>query len=73
MSTADPDTGHLASPEGDASRQRRLALETESVAAADASVTAGYYATAAEVKAWIDSIGTDRPLPVPYPQHARPL
>ena len=50
----------------------RLATEAEDIAAARASVAAGYYATSAEVKAWIDSLGTDRPLPVPYPRQPRP-
>jgi predicted transcriptional regulator len=38
---------------------------------ARASVAAGYYATSAEVNAWIDSLGTGNPLPAPYPNHPR--
>jgi len=49
----------------------RLAWEAEGIAKARASIAAGMYATSAEVKAWIDSLRTDRPLPVPYPRHPR--
>jgi hypothetical protein len=35
---------------------------------ARASIAAGYYATSAEVNRWIDSLGTDNPLPAPYPR-----
>jgi predicted transcriptional regulator len=58
--------------ETEAEQQRRLACETEGIARARASVTAGYYATSAEVNAWIDSLGTPNPLPVPHPRHPRP-
>ena len=54
-------------------QQARLAWEAERIAEADASLAAGCYATEAEVDAWIDSLGTDHPLPVPYPRHPRPL
>jgi hypothetical protein len=64
------DTPH---PETEADRQRRIAWEADRIAEADASIAAGYYATSAEVDAWIDSLGTDHPLPVPYPRHPRPL
>jgi hypothetical protein len=60
------------SPETKAAQQRRLASEAEGIARARASVAAGYYATSAEVKTWIDSLGADNPLPVPYPRHPRP-
>jgi predicted transcriptional regulator len=43
------------------------------IAEADASIAAGYYATEAEVDAWIDSLGIDNSLPVPYPRRPRPL
>ena len=39
---------------------------------ARASIAAGYFATSAEVKTWIDSLATDRRKPAPYPQHSRP-
>ncbi len=57
--------------ETEAERQRRLAWEAEGITRARASIAAGYYATSAEVNAWIDSLGTDNPLPVPYPRHPR--
>jgi hypothetical protein len=68
-------TQHLAVDDRvqtEAERQARLAREAEGIAKARASIAAGYYATAAEVKGWIDSLGTDNPFPVPYPRHPRP-
>ena len=62
----------MPAPETGADRRERLALEAEGIAKARASVAAGYYATSAEVKAWIDSIDTDQPLPVPDPLAPRP-
>ncbi len=59
--------------ETETERQSRLAWEAERIAEADASIAAGYYATEAEVDAWMDSLGTNNPLPVPYPRHPRPL
>ena len=59
-------------PETAADRQRRIAWKSEGIAKARVSVAAGYYATSAKIKAWIDSRGTDQPLPVPYPQQSRP-
>lgn len=64
--------GAAAGPKIEAERRDRLAIEAEGIARARASLDAGYYATSAEVKAWIDSLATDRPLPVPYPRHPRP-
>lgn len=58
--------------ETEAERQTRLAREAEGIARARGSVAAGYFATSAEVNAWIDSLGTGNPLPVPYPRHSRP-
>ena len=58
--------------ETEAERQSRLDWEADRIAEARASIAAGYYVTSAEVKAWIDSLGTDNPLPVPYPRHQRP-
>ncbi len=66
------DSASAASPETEAERQRRLAWEAEGLLRARASIAAGYYATSAEVNAWIDSLGGDNPLPVPYPRHPRP-
>jgi hypothetical protein len=71
--TPRPDDGaDVLNSETEAERQRRLAREAEGIARARASIAAGYYATSAEVKTWIDSLGTDTPLPVPYPRHPRP-
>jgi hypothetical protein len=53
-------------PETEAERQRRLAWEAEGIAEAEADVAAGRLVDSAKVKAWIDSIGTDHELPVPY-------
>jgi len=58
--------------ETEAERRARVAWEAEGIAKARASIAAGYYATSAEVDAWIDSLGTGNPLPVPYPRHPRP-
>lgn len=51
--------------ETEAERQARLAWEAEGIAEARADVAAGRLVDAAEVDAWIDSIGTDHELPVP--------
>ena len=59
-------------PETEAERQRRFAWEAEGIARARASIDAGCYATSAEVNAWINSLGTSNPLPVPYPRLPRP-
>jgi predicted transcriptional regulator len=61
----------IETAETEADRQRRIAWEAERIAEARAELDAGLYATSAEVKAWIDSIGTDHELPVPYPRHPR--
>ncbi len=47
-------------------RQRRIAWEAEMIAEADADIAAGRLVDEAEVDAWIDSLGTDHELPVPY-------
>ncbi len=59
------DRADTLSPETDAERQRRLAWEAEGIAEARAQFDAGFYVDAAEVDAWIDSIGTDHELPPP--------
>ncbi len=73
MDTITPDTAPLAASETEAERQARIAWEAKKIAEADASLAAGYYATSDEVDAWLDSLGTDRPLPAPYPRHPRRL
>ena len=45
-------------PRLEAERQRRIAWEAEGIARARPSIAAGYYATAAEVDAWMDSLGS---------------
>ena len=57
--------------ETEAELRARIAYDAEGIAKADASIAAGYFANSAEVKAWIDSIGTEHPLPVPYPRRPR--
>ena len=59
-------------PDTEADRQHRLSREAEGIARARDSIAAGYYATSTEVNAWIDSLGSDNPSPVPYPRHPRP-
>jgi predicted transcriptional regulator len=49
-----------------AEREHRLAREARMIAEADADIAAGRLVDSAKVKAWIDSIGTDHELPVPY-------
>jgi predicted transcriptional regulator len=44
----------------------RLAWEAARIAEARADIAAGRTVDSAKVKAWIDSIGTDHELPVPY-------
>lgn len=73
MGTINLDAGQPAPAETEAERRRRLAWEAERIAEAEASFAAGYYVTAEEVDAWIDSLGTDNELPAPYPRHPRPL
>ncbi len=47
-------------------RQAVLVREAEGLAKALASAAAGRVVDETEVDAWIDSIGTDHELPVPY-------
>lgn len=55
-----------ARPETEAERQARLAREARGIAEAEADIAAGRIVDSAQVKAWIDSIGTDHELPVPH-------
>lgn len=66
MDTMNLDTGVTPSPETEAGRASRLTWEAERIAEARADIAAGRLVSSAEVKAWIDSIGTDDELPVPY-------
>ena len=65
MDTMNLDAGQPASPETAAERQARIAGEAEGIARADAELDAGLYVDAAEVRAWIDSLRTNTPLPPP--------
>ena len=73
MDTMIPDGSDSVRADVEAERQARVEWEAKAIAEAQASVAAGYYVTEEEVNAWIDSIGTDHELPVPYPTHPRPL
>ncbi|MFL5285794.1 MAG: hypothetical protein ACJ8AW_33665 [Rhodopila sp.] len=66
MDTLNKDNGTASETETEAERQARLAWEAEGIARARASVAAGRVVDSARVKAWIDSLGTDHELPVPY-------
>ena len=66
MDTMNLDAGQPASPETEAERRNRLAWEAAMIAEADADVAAGRLVDEADVDAWIDSLGTDHELPVPY-------
>ena len=59
------DSTKAARPETDAEKQRRLAWEAEMIAEADAEIEAGLYVGSADIKTWIDSLGTDHKLPPP--------
>ena len=54
-----------SSPETEEELKRRLVWEAEMIAEAYADIAAGRLIDAAEVDAWIDSLGTDHELPVP--------
>ncbi len=66
MDTLNLDSNPMPISETEADRQRRFAWEAERIAEADADIAAGRLVDEADVDAWIDSIGTDRELPVPY-------
>ncbi len=57
----------LAAPtaESDAERQARITWEAAGIAEAEAELNAGLYVDVTEVRAWIDSLRTDTPLPPP--------
>jgi hypothetical protein len=63
MDTVNPETDSASLPETEANRKRRLAWEAARIAEADAEFKAGLYVDAAEIDAWIDSIGSDHELP----------
>jgi len=51
--------------ETEAELHARIAWEAEGIAEARADVSAGRLVDAARVRAWVDSLRTDKPLPVP--------
>ncbi len=53
--------------ETEAEGQRRRAWEAACIAEAEADVAAGRLVDGETVLAWLDSLGTDHELPVPYP------
>ena len=68
MDTVNPapdESADTPRPETEVERQRRLTWEAAGIAEARAQLDAGFYVDAAEVDAWIDSIGTDHELPPP--------
>jgi hypothetical protein len=68
MDTVNPtpnDGDGAPNPEADAEKRRQFAWEAEMIAEARAELDAGLYVDAAEVDAWIDSIGTEHELPLP--------
>ena len=66
MDTMNLDTNQTSLGETNADEKRRLTREAAMIAEADADVAAGRLVGSAQVKAWIDSIGTGHELPVPY-------
>ncbi len=66
MDTTKADTAHTSLAETEAERRDRIAWEAEGIAEARADVAAGRMVDAAKVRAWVDSLRTDKPLPVPY-------
>jgi hypothetical protein len=59
------DNARAGSPETEAERRSRIAWEADRIAEARAEIDAGLFVDAAEIDAWIDSIGTDHELPAP--------
>lgn len=47
----------------------RIAWEAAGIAEADAELGAGLYVDVADVRAWVDSLRTDTPLPLPPVRH----
>jgi predicted transcriptional regulator len=65
MDTTRLHTDSAPHPETEADRERRISREAEMIAEARAELDSGLYVDAAEIDAWIDSIGTDHELPPP--------
>jgi predicted transcriptional regulator len=54
-------------PERDRLNRRDMAWEARMIAEAEAEIAAGLLIPSAGVGAWIDSLGTANPLPIPRP------
>lgn len=67
MDTVPRPNGDMPKPraETEAECQARLAWEAEMIAEADAEIEVGLYVDSADIKAWIDTIGTGHELPPP--------
>lgn len=65
VNRAPSDSATTACPETETERQRRIGWEAEMIAEADAELAVGLNVDAAEIDAWIDSIGTEHELPPP--------
>jgi len=66
MDRMDALTDHALHAESEAERLARTAWEAEGIEEARADVAAGRLVGAARVRAWVDSLSTDDPLPLPY-------
>jgi predicted transcriptional regulator len=62
----DAQADHTSQSESEAERLARIAWEAEGIEEARADVAAGRLVDAVRVRAWVDSLNTDDPLPVPY-------
>jgi predicted transcriptional regulator len=69
MTTSNADTTQPPHAETEAERLDRLAWEAEGIAEARAELNAGLYVDADEMRAWINSLRTDTPLPPPPTRH----
>lgn len=65
MDTPITDPGNLSHRESAADQNARLVWEAAGIAEAQADLEAGNYVDAADVDAWIDSIGSAHELPPP--------
>ncbi len=66
MDTMNADTAQTPHADTEAELRDRIAWEAEGIAEARADVAAGRMVDAAKVRAWVDSLRTDKKLPVPY-------
>ncbi len=59
------DTNRIKTENIDVESQDRFAWEAEGIAEARAELDAGLYVEMADVRAWVDSLRTETPLPPP--------